>query len=160
MRDQQEGECSGGEDLNAPPIGRGSQYICTNTKIPTAPYKSRVWVKFYEFHSAVFGNMVMLMKSCFKLAEHILKRNFFAEIIYYRFCGATAQQYKSMFIIQHLMSTRNCCVYSPFVQKQWANALWRLGEVKGSPGPDHPQDRWGQLSLRRFLRKLSRTDPL
>lgn len=154
------GRRQGGEDLNAPPIGRGSQYMCTNTKIPTAPYKSRVWVKFYEFHSAVFGNMVMLMKSCFKLAEHILKRNFFAEIIYYRFCGATAQQYKSMFIIQHLMSTRNCCVYSPFVQKQWANALWRLGEVKGSPGPDHPQDRWGQLSLRKCLRKLSRTDPL
>lgn len=49
----------GSEDLNAPPIGKGSQYVSTNTKIPTAPYKSRLWVKFYYFHSAVFGNMVI-----------------------------------------------------------------------------------------------------
>lgn len=39
----------GGEVLSAPPIGKGSQYICTNTEIPTAPYKSRLWVKFYYF---------------------------------------------------------------------------------------------------------------
>lgn len=119
--DQKDGEppC-GAEDLSAPPIGKGSQYICIYTKVTTASYKPRVWVKFYELCSAVFGNRVMLMKSCFKLAKHILKRNFFAEIIYYRFCGTAAQQYKSMFIIQHLMSTRNCCVHSSLAQKQWS----------------------------------------
>lgn len=121
VMDQKEGEAwCGAEDLSALPVGKGSQCMCIYAEIPTASYKPRVWVKSYEFCSAVFGNMVMLMKSCFKLAKHILKRNFSAEIIYYRFCGATAQRYKSVFIIQRLMSTRNCCVYSPLAQKQWS----------------------------------------
>ena len=55
--------------------------------------------KVYEFHSALYADMVMLMKLCFKLAEHILKRKFLAEIIYYRFCGTLTLQFNGMLLL-------------------------------------------------------------